>query len=177
MFVVAIVAILAGMTLPDMLGMTDSSRLRKAANELYSNIQKARISALRTSSEWRLIFITEGDVQYYILQGPETDTDGNPVLDTNGNITYKDKAVELPKDVKYGVPEGFSAIPDGTMPDDGVSFIDNNFTLKPDGTVAGLSGTVYLRGEGDRLAFAISVVSTTGRTKVWVNHGTGWGDR
>ena len=47
MVVIAIVAIAAGMTVPNMLSYRPAWELNRAANDLYSNLQWARLVAIR----------------------------------------------------------------------------------------------------------------------------------
>jgi prepilin-type N-terminal cleavage/methylation domain-containing protein len=68
---VAIAAILASIAVPGFSRWLPSYRLKSAARDLYSNFQLTKLSAVRTGSNWAIVFdpgATPG--RYYICSDP-----------------------------------------------------------------------------------------------------------
>jgi len=168
MVVIAIMTVLATLVLPDFLGLTQKSRLRKAARDVYSSMQTARMGAIQSGFGWDVRFRKNQDDVLIFNPGP----DG--IMGGDGKKDDVKTFIELAdyKNVKYGLGN-FGPIPDGKKPGDGISFGSNRVTFQSDGT-ANKAGTVYLTTDSGEEAYAISVLFTTGRIKFWKNSGAGW---
>jgi len=167
LIVLAIMLVFTGTALPNFINLSSRARLKSAARDVVSNMQRARASAIRDRNSWALHFDTATGT-YRILSGSGGDgtwTDGNETVvdtvalaDTNG--------------VSFG--SGHGARPDEPSADlsDGVSFSNNVVVFSPDGTSA--SGTVYLKIDGGD-TFGVGSTSAAGRVKAWYHYGNGWG--
>ena len=162
--VIAIMAVMLAIAVPGFLGMTPRSSLKTAARDMISNLQLARIEAIRGRKTWAVQFDT-GSARYRILDDDGADDTWNT---TDDNV-YKTVNFSDYRDVSYGSAQG--ARPGGTVQTDGVTFSAERVTFKSDGSSE--SGTVYIKNaNGD--TFAVGSLSAAGRIKSWRNYGSGW---
>ena len=56
MIVIAIIAVLAAFTLPSFIEYYPEWRLRRAAGDLFSNMQFAKVNAVKSNSPWAVVF-------------------------------------------------------------------------------------------------------------------------
>ncbi len=95
--VLTIVAIAAGMIIPNTMSYISSYGLRSAASELRGNMQRTRISAVRGNTSWAVLFDVANN-QYSVCSGsgdgdwttPGDNTCENPVrlADHGSNIVF-----------------------------------------------------------------------------------------
>ena len=78
----------------------------------------------------------------------------------------------LPNHVRFGTPVGVIKAPNegSTIPEDGISFNDNNATFQPNGMISEL-GTIYLHNTKEAVAIR---VNRTGRIKLSRWNGNDW---
>jgi prepilin-type N-terminal cleavage/methylation domain-containing protein len=139
-------------------------RLRGAARDLYSRMNKARMNAIKENRSWGILFDTANNT--YQLQ----------FLDDTGNwIASGEPAVSLGNQYGSGVSFGHGAAtvtatdPPGTNWDDNVTFTANRATFNPQGFAN--SGYCYLTNS-DNGAYAVgSLTSGSVRIRKWNN---GW---
>jgi prepilin-type N-terminal cleavage/methylation domain-containing protein len=62
--VIALMGIMAVMGIPNFLGWVANYNLKAAANELYSNMQFARIKAVKQNKEWAVVFDSVNGIYY-----------------------------------------------------------------------------------------------------------------
>jgi len=170
MVAVAIFAVLSAIAVPNYIGWLPKHRLNQAASALYSDMQKARMEAIRGNQNWAIVFDTAND-RYVIYSEPGDD--GSWTTVDTGQV--EEKRVELASlgtDIKFG--HGNATAPVATsFGGDNVTYTvpENNVALfNSQGT--GGSGYVYLQnGRGD----AASVGTRTSgliRQLIWT--GSGW---
>ena len=71
MCAIAIMGILAAIAVPTILDWVPDHRLRAEARTLYSNLQRAKMGAIRSNQQWRVFFnsaVSPG--QYFLCSGP-----------------------------------------------------------------------------------------------------------
>lgn len=169
-----IAGLLAAIAGPDLLGTTRRARLQSAANDVFTNMQRAKLNAINQSASWAIHFDT-GSEQYRILSADGGDGDW-----TNGNETV---AATIPLSDYSGISFGTSQ---GSRPEeqdptaagaDGVSFANNVTVFTPSGVIESTSlGSVYLSNE-DGDTFAVGINTLAGLAKTWHNYSGGWVDR
>ncbi len=164
MIVIAIIGILAMIAVPDFLGLTPRARLKSAARDIVSNMQLARVKAIRDGSPWAVQFDT-GDARYRVLSDKGADDTWN----TTDDDSYKTVNLSDYKGVSFG--SGHGPRPGLSDPADGVSFGGNRAIFNSDGTSS--AGTVYVKND-DGDTFAVGAASAAGRIKIWRNYGSGW---
>ena len=168
MIVIAIIGILSMIAVPDFLGLTSRARLKSAARDIVSNMQLARVKAIRDGSPWAVQFDT-GDARYRVLSNKGADGNWN----TGDDTVYKTVNLSDYSGVSYGSDHGPRAT-GLSDPADGVSFNSHNSNraiFNSNGTSS--AGIVYVKnGDGD--TFAVGAASAAGRVKAWRNYGSGW---
>lgn len=169
--VVAIIGILTAIAIPNFILWLPDMRLKAAARDLHSNMQKARMQAVKTNLNSAIVFDSANN--RYLLcsdQGADLDwttTGDNTVTATVDLSSYK-------SGITYGhgdVPAGKSATKTpGPFPADGISYSANVAILNPQGL--GTAGYVYLNNEKGS-AYAVGT-QTSGviMLKRWT--GGGW---
>ncbi|GBC59305.1 hypothetical protein DENIS_0242 [Desulfonema ishimotonii] len=167
--VLAIVTILSTLVLPDFLGLTKRARLKRTGRDMYSNLQKARVSAIKTGRSFRVEFFQPNGTSYTIRDsGPDGD------FDNDDDVTEViDMTVSAYKGIAFGSGHGLIPSSESTTATDGSSFSGEQALFKADGSAKG--GTVYFKIDDRDDTVAISVVAATGRVKIWKNFGGGWG--
>ena len=170
MIVLAIIAIIAGIGIPNMIKSRPRAQLKKAARDIYSNMQLARLKAIRDSSTWAVQFDT--DAGTYSLHSEDGADD---IWNTGDETVFKSVDLAGYPGVSFGSLHG--ARTGGTSdPSDGVSFASNRVLFKADGTIdsnlANEIGTAYVNNGDD--TYAIGSSSIAGRVKAWHNYGSGW---
>ena len=164
--VMAIAGILVMIAVPDFMGWTPRASLKTAARDIVSNLQLARIEAIRGRTTWAVQFDTAA-ARYRILSDDGGDgdwTDGDETV--YNTVNFSDY-----RDISYGSDATPQERPGATYDADGVTFSANRVTFKSDGTAE--NGNVYIKNiNGD--TFAIGAASAAGRIKTWYNFGSGW---
>ncbi len=139
MVVVAIIGILSAISIPML--RNPEHRVKKVARELMGDIQRTRMSAIRSNSSWRIVYTAGG---YTVIDA------GNNVLKT---IAFSNYAAGI----QYGGrPATGALLPDVTLPGDGISYALNTLTFTPRGTCP--SGCVYINYKN--VAYAVGTLST-----------------
>lgn len=166
--VIGIIGVLTGIAVPNLVAWLPDYRLKSAANDLYRNMQFAKLSALKQNKEWAIVFDSNAN-KYYICSAKGSD---NSWAIANNTI---EKEVRLPD--KNGVQYGHgNAANDATL-GAGQSFSDNDITFQYNYATfnamgRGNAGYVYLENE-KQTAYAVGKESTGYiSTKKW--RGTKW---
>jgi len=96
--VIIIFGIVAAMAVPNFLGWVSSYNLKAAADELYSNMQFAKINAVKQNTEWALVFDTTNGIYYVCSDNGDGDwatMDANQVLAIERTVTLTDHAADI----------------------------------------------------------------------------------
>jgi type IV fimbrial biogenesis protein FimT len=145
--VVCMIGIMAAIAIPAYSSWVPDYRLRKAARDLYSNLQRAKMGAIRNNTEWRVFFDNNASPgRYFLLSGDGGDGWDTPT--TLGGNDVEEMIINLSayEGIDYGNGDAGGQIPNFGAGDAFGSAIDfetdmANFT--PRGTV-NLRGFVYL---------------------------------
>ncbi len=154
--VVAIISVMVGIAVPNFVDWLPDYRLKKPAKELFSNMQLAKLNAIKQNTDWAIVF-DSGENKYYICSAKGADnswaiTVGDPI----------EKEVTLPD--KSGVQFGHGSATKDATTAGGQSFSDNDITFGSNYATfnamgTGNSGYVYLENEKDA-TYAITKEST-----------------
>ncbi|MFC1868888.1 Tfp pilus assembly protein FimT/FimU [Thermodesulfobacteriota bacterium] len=139
---IAILGILASVAIPAFSGWLPEYRLRRAIRDLYSNMQLAKMSAIKANGKYKLVFSNAGNGSYVIERSDGTleKTVDFSDYDLNGNISYG-----------CGNATKSATTAGGYIPSDFVSYNSNKATFNSRGM--GSSGYVYLsNSEGNAYA-------------------------
>ena len=156
MVAIAILAILAAIGIPGLIGWRDKAQLGRAARDVYSNFQKAKIEAVRRNTPITVTFRTvENDFIVYV--------------DANDDWTYQ-AGEEIARPIPWSNYPGVSLDTaegggDGLSfgnPVNGIEFTPNGFAR--DNTDALAGGTVYLNNQSNKKISI--VVSPAGNIRI-----------
>lgn len=187
MVVIAIVGTMAAMAIPLMSG--SRTKLKTAARDVVSNLQVARLNAMRDGqwARWRITFDTSANsysVSNLVISAagvPNWGTDGNPDTadDVYNTPTKTVKLNSYGKNIIFG--SGYSFSPqDDTALDDGITFVSNQLTFRPNGSVvdtatgAPAGRSIYITDQKTKDTIVITVGLATGRIHMRTNFGRGW---
>ena len=165
--VMCILGVMVLIAIPNIGRWLPRYRLRSASRDVASNMQLARLGAIKDNREWALLFDENGE-SYRIIsdKGP----DGN--WGTADDVGYKGDVSPWPlstrsltdyRNVGFG-DSGHGPAGDGGPVGDGVTFVQKRAEFNPGGTST--AGTVYLQNNRNG-AMAIRVDSSTGIIRMW----------
>lgn len=167
MVVVSMIGILAAVAIPAFSSWWPDYRLRSAARDLYSNLQRAKMGAIKNNTQWRVYF--DGNVspgRYFLLSGDGGDGWDQPTTLGGTDVVEMTFNLLAYPGVDYGNGDAASQIDGGSFG----SAIDynivagnpappaTNFTSR--GTV-NLFGYVYL-SNGKGTCYAVGTPSPAG---------------
>jgi type IV fimbrial biogenesis protein FimT len=158
---VAIIAVIGAIAIPNM--SPANARLKQAARELYGNLQRARMEAIKSNQNVGIIFDTVNN-QYLLCQNANSDNDctdaGEAILSTTTFNTYG-------SNVQYGygaatinATTAGGACP-ANCPATGVSYNPTIVIFTPRGTLSGTTGYTYLQNNRNS-AFVVGTPTLAG---------------
>lgn len=153
--VISILVIMAAIAIPGFSAWMPEARLKRAARDLYSNIQLAKMQSARTNQNHTLVFNVGGGT--YELQDS-----GGGVVKT---ITFSDYG----SSVGYGHGNAGAAVGGGF--DNDVTYPGDNATFQPRGN--GESGYVYLTNSRNG-AYAVGTGPQGYAVRLWKWDGAQW---
>ena len=169
--IIVIIAILAAIAIPGFSAWLPNYRLRQAARDVYSNLQRAKVNAIKSNSEWRGYFDIPGD-RYFLCSGPggNGNWDGPAAMGGDDDV---DMTINLStyQDVDFGKGSAASGI-DGWVFGAPISYANpvTNFTSR--GTVD-LTGYVYVSNAKGSV-FGVGTPSPAGVVVLKRFNGAAW---
>ena len=167
----AIIGILAAVSVPSFIKWLPDIKLQSASRDLYSAMQKARSEAVKGNKDWAIVFDSTND-RYYLCsdQGADNSWSGTNDL-TGGGDNQISETISL-SNYKHGIGFGHSPATEdqsGTsFPSGDISYNNKVAVFNSRGT--GSAGYVYLSHENDTNTYAIGT-QTSGI--VQLKHWTG----
>jgi len=153
----AILGIVASIAIPGFSRWLPDYRLKNAARDLYSNMQLAKMGALKNNSNWAIVFDSNTN-QYSVCSddgGDGTWTDGNETVEKTASLSdYK-------SGVGFGHGNATDDIPDpglGTAPTDDITYGSDVAVFNPRGTCKG--GYVYLDNHKKTTTYGVGTRSS-----------------
>jgi len=168
--VIVILGIMVAVAVPNFLGYRPKTRLKTAARDLYSELQLAKIGAIRDNANWAIVFnVAAGDYRVCSNQGGDGAWTG-----TGNNIVEKIVVLSVyGSGVTYGTGTGFSGIDLGSL-DNGVTYPGDVVVMEPGGTTDN-TGYVYLtNSKGTSYVGVGTFASGVVRLRRWT--GSTWTD-
>ena len=152
--VLVIFSILAAIALPGYLSWLPNYRLKSAARDLYSNMQKAKMEDIKENKDWAIVFDSANNC-YYICSDKGADnswsaTGDNSITTTTNLLNYKNG-------IGYGRGSATVAAGAGFNGDD-ITYNSNVVVFNPRGT--GSAGYVYIDHQTHTTTFAVGTVSS-----------------
>lgn len=160
MIVVAIIGILAAIATPALLAWLPNMRLKAAARDLYSKMQRTRMEAIRTNETWAIVFDPPTN-RYLVCSSSGADTVWSTIADNTVTETVDLSTYNSGIGFGHGsIPAGNSATtPAGAFPANNVNYTSNVLTFNNRGI--GSAGYVYLDNENhDNTVYAIGTQSS-----------------
>lgn len=121
LIVIAVIAAVALIAIPNIIGMMPDYRLRSAAHDLFSNFQKAKLEAVKRNVDTAICFSASGYTVFVDTDGDFVADAGEPVVVAVNWTEYKDVSVTL-ANVTFDNSSGQPCIafrPDGIPEDNG----------------------------------------------------------
>lgn len=141
-----------------------NSRLNQAARDLYSNMQKIRMEAIKRYVTWGII--CDNATETYVLCAYDTNTST-----CDGDNT----TISLTDDYSSGIQFGYGSatIPvSGTLPTSGISYTNLTTYFDPQG-LSPKKGYIYLQNDkGSTVAIGTSSLAGVVRIRKW--NGISW---
>lgn len=146
LIVLAMIAIVIAVMVPEFVRIMPRYRLRKAARNLISDMQRTRLNAIKTGQTWQITFNT-GAESYQIVR-PDATT--YPAV----SLTDYGSGVNFPASGSCGSATGTWADPPGAIN----QRASVNFTNR--GTCA--AGSIYLTNQTNTVCYAITTTAACG---------------
>jgi len=131
---IVIIFILVAISVPIFLSWLPDYRLRSAADDLYSNLQYAKMEAIKNNVNWAVAF--DFSANSYTVRSNHTGVGTGTIVKTVDLSSYG-------SGVGYGKGNATESVPGGTIPADFVSYTSDEAVFNTRGMVNNL-GYVYL---------------------------------
>ncbi len=150
--VLIVIAVLGSIAVPGYMKWMPNIRLKNAARDLYANMQKTRMGAVKDNKDWAIQF--DPAQNEYTIYSDSGDDDwatvgDNVAVETVRLSTYRSGVAFGPGNV----PAGNNSVSGAPMPADDVSYTANRVVFNPLGT--GSLGYVYLENEERATTYAV----------------------
>jgi prepilin-type N-terminal cleavage/methylation domain-containing protein len=168
-----VIAIMAALVSPAIMQMAPNMALKSAAQDLYSNIQKAKIQAIKENG--RAVIVFNASSYYYFIDldndgaytpsAVDTFTDenldgmynpGEPFVDVDGNNIYSGE-IAVSKDLTdygYGITQGCGNAAKNWAGNDCIQMGTIQFNSRG---LANMSGSVYIHNRNTDISYAVTV--------------------
>ncbi len=159
--VVAIIGVLAGMAISSGIDWLPRHRLKSAANDLFSNMQRAKMMAIKENSDWAVVFdsaVSPG--RYFVCSDPGVDGvwDGGPALGGDDSVNRTITLDSYGSGVDFGHGNVTDDVPgNGAAPGDDISYNPDRVVFNSVGT--GSAGYVYLDNDQND-SYAVGTLSS-----------------
>lgn len=169
--VIGVLAILVAIAIPTFSTWLPNYRLKSAARGLYSDMQMAKLGAIKNNVNWAIVFDRAGS-RYYVCSDSGTNGtwDGPAAM---GGDDSAEKAVDLSDYAGVDYGHGNATVPIGTVFDDDITYsipVNNVAVFNPRGT----SNTGYIYFENSKNTTYGIGTRTTGVILLRKWTGTAW---
>lgn len=168
LIVIAMIAVLMAIGATQLKNFLPGMRLKSAARELYSNMQKARMSAIKEDKNWAIVFDPANN-RYYVCSDPGVDGTWSATADNTIALTVDLSSYQ--SGVKFGHGNATSSVPGGAFPAGDVSYSSDVLSFSSQGT--GSAGYVYLANQNNTTAYAVGS-QTSGVISLFLWQGGKW---
>ncbi len=171
---IALLAIVAAIAIPGFSRWLPNLRLKSAARDVYSNMQLAKMGAVRNNTDWAIFFDTTAGAHRYLVcsdRGPDDSwsTTADNAIEKTVNLADYESGVGY----GHGSATKNATTSGGALPGDDVSYTNNVAVFNPRGTGSG--GYVYLENNKSTTTYAIGT-RTSGviRLRKWNSSIADW---
>lgn len=161
--IVAIIGIMSSIAVPAIRTWAPNYRLKSAAREVFSNLQKARSMAVKFNRNTAVVFDTANS---RVVLCDNWDTSVSPSICIGEQHTVD--FVSAGYGIGYGHGNATQDVPGGAFPLGDVTFSANTAVFNSRGLLAGTSGYVYLDHQTNTATYAVgSLTSGVVRILKW----------
>jgi len=147
---------LAAVAIPAFLSWLPNIRLKAAARDLYSNMQKIRMEAIKTNETWAIVFDPPANM-YRVCSSSGADTNWSTIADNT--VTETVDLSTYRSGIGFGHGAATTDVPGGAFPANNVSYGVNVLTFNNRGI--GTAGYVYLDNQNhDNTVYAVGTQSS-----------------
>ncbi|RLC28461.1 MAG: prepilin-type cleavage/methylation domain-containing protein [Deltaproteobacteria bacterium] len=156
MVVIAVIAILAATAVPAMVNWLPGYRLKKAARDLYGNMQLAKVTAIRNNADCAIVF-SAGTDEYFVCSDSGADSTWSTVADNT--VLKRMSLSDLPSGIRYGWGNATTNATSGggALPGDNISFNNNVLVFNSRGICN--SGYAYI-DNSENMSFAVGTIAS-----------------
>jgi prepilin-type N-terminal cleavage/methylation domain-containing protein len=169
MIVIAIASIMASVAVPSIIDLIPTYRLKGAADDIFSNMQLAKMGAIKENHKWAIIFDTSvSPGKYYVC----SDDGANNTWDGPGGDDTIQRTIDL-SDYRSSVDYGHGIAPnpiEGSFEADDITYSSNTLIFNARGTCT--QGYVYLKNSRQH-SYAVGTRSS-GIIRMKRSTGSGW---
>lgn len=174
---IGVISILTAVSLPGITTWRHNAHLKSAARDLYSNLQKAKLNAVKTNREYAIVFNTASNSYTLVNSGPDGDYDGPLGTEKDDNID--EQKVDLSSygsGVKYGHGSVTTDVTGAAFPSGDITYTDNDLVFISQGMLQDVSsvGYVYLCNDENNLCYAIGTPTVSGVIIMKKGSGASW---
>jgi type IV fimbrial biogenesis protein FimT len=180
--VIAVLAILAAIAVPTSPGLISNAKLRSAARDIYSNLQSAKLSAIKQNSDCAVVFdngVSPG--RYFICSSPGANGnwDGPPAMGGDDVVIKTINLANYGNNIDYGSGNATNDIPGGgAPPGDVITYAApaDVAVFSHTGTVvnAGVAGSYVYLANNRGSSYGVGTPSTAGVVVLRRWTGGGW---
>mgnify|MGYP001053023738 CR=1 FL=1 len=167
--VIAIMGIAAAIAIPGFSRWLPDSRLKSATRDVYSNMQSAKLGAIKENGQWALVFNAAGSSYQVVSGGADGDysTPGDNIVKNTTNLT------DYGSGVGYGPGNATDDIPkNGAPPADNITYGSDVAVFNSRGTCN--AGYVYLENNKNTTTYGVGTRSS-GIIRLLKWDGASWG--
>lgn len=166
--VFALMGILISIAIPQLLLARPNLHLRSAVRELYSQMQAARMGAIKDNRDWAIVFDPARN-QYLLCSHRGADSSWSQTADNTIVATLR--LEEYGSGVRFGHGLATATVPGGAFPAGDISYNNKVVIFNSRGTAT--SGYVYLQNQGQEPIYAVGTLASGAiRIRNW--SGSGW---
>ncbi|MCD6224880.1 MAG: GspH/FimT family pseudopilin [Deltaproteobacteria bacterium] len=167
MIAIAIIAILTSIAVPATINYLPEYRLKSAARDLYSNLQSTKLSAVKSNTDWAVVFDLANN-QYLICS--DSGADGSWSGTADNSIVKTCPLGSYGSGVGFG--HGNAAAPIGGVFGDDITYNNNFVVFNSRGTCN--AGYVYLENDKNSAFGTGSLSSGIIRFQKWYAASGNW---
>jgi len=165
--ILAIIAVMMGIAIPAFSVWIPDLNLKRAATDLYSEMQSAKMKAIKNHGEWALVFNAGAETYQVVNGGPDGDysTPGDNMVEKTITLS------QYGSGVKYG--HGAATVPIGGGFDNEITFNTDTVVFNSRGMInSPAGGYIYLQNS-ENTSYGIGVLAS-GVIQLRKWHGTSW---
>lgn len=174
MVVLAVIAILSTIAIPNFSSWRTNMYVKAAARDIYSSMQEARLLAVKENSSTAIVFDTTNS-RYYLCDNWGVDEDWAGDNDNTG--TGDNNIIQtyyLNKQVRYGHANATSPVTvTGTFDADNISYTTPDNVLNINSRGIGADGYVYIENQDSNRTYAVGT-QTSGLISILKWDGGSW---